>query len=344
MKHNWEYKKLGDVCDIYQPKTISANMLVEDGSYLVYGANGVIGRYNQYNHKEKELLLTCRGATCGTINISEPFSWINGNAMVIHPIDKDIYLDFLKYQLRAIDLSCVITGAAQPQITRQSLSPLSIPVPPLPIQQQIVSELDKVKLIIENKKQQLKELDNLAQSIFYEMFGDPVENDKGWALCKWSDCLTIFNGKNQKQVESIDGKFPICGSGGLIGYANDYITPENSVIIGRKGNINKPIYMSVKFWNVDTAFGLHPKQNLLSRFLYYFCLLFDFERLNKAVTIPSLTKSDLLNIKMALPPLTLQQTFAQKIEAIEKQKELISQSIKEAETLFDSRMEYWFGE
>ena len=72
MKHGWEIKKLGDICNLYQPKTISGEMLIADGKYLVYGANGVIGRYNQYNHEESEVLLTCRGATCGSINVSKP--------------------------------------------------------------------------------------------------------------------------------------------------------------------------------------------------------------------------------------------------------------------------------
>ena len=90
MKENWTYKKLGEVCEIYQPQTISTEMLVPDGEYLVYGANGIIGRYDKYNHIESEVLLTCRGATCGSINVSVPYSWINGNAMVIHPIECSI--------------------------------------------------------------------------------------------------------------------------------------------------------------------------------------------------------------------------------------------------------------
>lgn len=151
MKEGWEYKKLGDICEIYQPKTISTNNLVQDGKYFVYGANGIIGKYNQYNHEESEILMTCRGATCGTINVSKPFSWINGNAMVIHPlISKDeLIRRHLIYQLKYADLSNVITGAAQPQITRQNLSPLVISIPPLSVQHRIVSHLDKINEIID---------------------------------------------------------------------------------------------------------------------------------------------------------------------------------------------------
>lgn len=184
MKKDWTYKKLGEVAEIYQPKTLATSELILDGKYLVYGANGVIGRYNEYNHKEKEILVTCRGATCGTINISEPYSWINGNAMVVHIIDDTLLFDFLKYSLKHLDWTNIITGAAQPQITRQNLSPALIPIPPLSIQRSIVAELDLLHSVISNKKEQLRELDNLAQSLFYQMFGDPITNPMGWEVKK----------------------------------------------------------------------------------------------------------------------------------------------------------------
>ena len=224
------------------------------------------------------------------------------------------------------------------------LKELQVPVPPLAEQERIVAELDCLSSVIEKKKQQLKELDALAQSIFYEMFGDPITNEKGWEVKKWEDVLSIVNGRNQKTVENPNGEYPIYGSGGVMGYADKYLCPRNTVIIGRKGNINKPIFVKEPFWNVDTAFGLiSDKINVDSNFLYFFCRIFNFEQLNKAVTIPSLTKSDLLKINMVCPPLPLQQSFASKIEAIEKQKELIKQSIKEVETLFNSRMDYYFN-
>ena len=113
-------------------------------------------------------------------------------------------MSYLKYVLRGIDLSNVITGAAQPQITRQSLSPLLIPIPPLPEQSRIVEELDLLSNIIEKKRQQLSELDNLAQSIFYDMFGDPVTNEKGWEVKKLKDVSTLLNGRAYKQNELLD--------------------------------------------------------------------------------------------------------------------------------------------
>lgn len=130
MREGWEYKKLGEVCDIYQPKTISNEMLVKGGKFPVYGANGTIGFYNSYNHIESEILLTCRGATCGTINVSQPYSWINGNAMVIHRKSDNLDFKFLYYMMSALDYSFVINGAAQPQITRARLAPIKVAIPP----------------------------------------------------------------------------------------------------------------------------------------------------------------------------------------------------------------------
>ena len=125
----------------------------------------------------------------------------------------------------------------------------------------------------------------------------------------FADVLEIKNGRNQRAVEDPNGKYPIYGSGGIMGYANDYICDAETVIIGRKGNINKPIFVEEPFWNVDTAFGLAAKRDLLlPKYLYYFCLRYDFEKHNKTVTIPSLTKADLLNINIELPSIEVQQS------------------------------------
>ncbi|HEU6170329.1 TPA: restriction endonuclease subunit S, partial [Streptococcus pneumoniae] len=171
-------------------------------------------------------------------------------------------------------------------------------------QKLIAKKLNTISQIYDFRKIQSEKFNELVKSRFNEMFGDVILNEKEWKVSKWNEILTIRNGKNQKQVEDADGKFPIYGSGGIMGYAKDWIVKKNSVIIGRKGNINKPILVRENFWNVDTAFGLEPVlEKINSEYLFYFCQLYNFEKLNKAVTIPSLTKSDLLNISIPLPPL-----------------------------------------
>ncbi len=378
MKEGWEVKKLGEVCDIYQPKTISTSALVENGKYLVYGANGVIGKYDQYNHTESELLMTCRGATCGTINISEPYSWINGNAMVIHPFEGNITMSYLKYVLRGIDLSNVITGAAQPQITRQSLSPLLIPIPPLPEQSRIVEELDLLSNIIEKKRQQLSELDNLAQSIFYDMFGDPVENEKGWKTLFLEKLISTgiityhLDGNHgsdyPRREEFVENGIIYIGANcienGLINFKlAKYLTEEkvktlrkgiaknNDVLFAHNASVGPVAHLRTteEVIILSTSLTAFRCNELFMNPLFlraYMCsewFIPQYQKLMKQTTrnqIPITQQRKMLFIN---PPVDLQNKFASKIEAIEKQKELIKQSIAETEELFNSRMDYYFS-
>ena len=216
-------------------------------------------------------------------------------------------------------------------------------LPELKIQNKIVNILDNLENIIEKNQNYLTQLRILTKSLFTTMFGDIKTNDKNWEIYYWKDVLNIKNGKNQKQVEDIEGKYPIYGSGGIIGYSNAYICNENTIIIGRKGNINKPILVKEKFWNVDTAFGLEAKKDKISYYyLYYFCLFYDFEIHNKTVTIPSLVKSDLEKILLPIPPIELQNKFAERIEKIEKLKFEIEKSIETAQNLYDSLISKYF--
>ena len=161
----------------------------------------------------------------------------------------------------------------------------------------------------------------------------------------FADVLEIKNGKSQKAVENPDGKYPIYGSGGVMGYADDYICEADTVIIGRKGSINNPIFVNEPFWNVDTAFGLQAKKELLiPLYLYYFCKNFDFERLNKTVTIPSLTKSDLLKIKITLPDITLQKSVIDRLTAIERVIEQRKIELEMLDKIVSARFVDMFGD
>ena len=138
------------------------------------------------------------------------------------------------------------------------------------------------------------------------------------------DVISVINGKNQSAVENADGLYPIYGSGGMMGRADDYICPENCTIIGRKGSINNPIFVPEKFWNVDTAFGLCPSRAILAKYLYFFCLYFDFSSLDSSTTLPSLTKTNIQQIKIVLPPLAEQKRIVDKVEDLFKSLDEIS--------------------
>ncbi|WP_017733002.1 restriction endonuclease subunit S [Nafulsella turpanensis] len=165
-----------------------------------------------------------------------------------------------------------------------------------------------------------------------------------WKKSTWEEVLTIKNGKNQKAVADPNGPFPIYGSGGIMGYANDYLCEAGTTIIGRKGSINNPIYVKTKFWNVDTAFGLCAKTNLDSKYLYYFCLTYNFLKHNKATTLPSLTKADLLKIEIPLPPLEEQKKIAAILDAADALRQKDKALITKYEELIQSLFLNMFGD
>jgi len=171
----------------------------------------------------------------------------------------------------------------------------------------------------------------------------------GWEWKEWRDIVIIKNGKDYKAVLNENGKYPIYGSGGIMNYSDEYLCNENSVVIGRKGTINNPLFVREKFWNIDTAFGLEAKKEVLEPlFLYYFCLSYNFLQLNTSTTLPSLTKSNLQTIEIPLPPLLEQQRIVLKLdslfEKIDKSIELHQKNIDEANAFMGSVLNEIFEE
>jgi len=173
---------------------------------------------------------------------------------------------------------------------------------------------------------------------------------KGWEVRKLGEIIEIKNGKNQQLVLSENGKYKIMGSAGnVMGYATDYICDAGTTIIGRKGNISKPININEKFWNVDTAFGLYPKNenDMDKRFVYYLCLGIDFKSMNRGTTIPSLVKSELQSIQILFPKSLIKQQkivaiLDEAFGAIEKAKENAKRNLAHAKELFESYLQSVF--
>ena len=336
-----EYKKLSEVCDV-RDGTHDSPKYVTEGYPLVTSKNIVDGKldlsvinylsqedYDKINERSKvdvgDIIMPMIG-TIGNPYIVEEFTdfAIKNVALVKFPndsINNRFVWYFLKSELFNRYVAEKNKGGTQKFLSLGDIRSLNIPIINKNEQDEIVELLDKVSSIIEIRKYELIKLDDLIKARFVEMFGDVVLNTKNWENYTWDNVLTIKNGKNQKDVENPKGIYPICGSGGIMNYADNYITESNSVIIGRKGNINNPILMREKFWNVDTAFGLEPNTTVLNvDYLFMFCNFFDFEILNKAVTIPSLTKADLLKIIIPIPPIELQERFADFVAQVDKSK------------------------
>ena len=238
----------------------------------------------------------------------------------------------------------------QSNINAQKLSQLMIPIPPLKEQERIVVEVAKwISLIntIKNSKEDLQTTIKQAKSKILNLaiHGKLVPQDpndepaiellkrinpdftpcdnghytqlpEAWAICKMKQITSITNGKSQKNVETLNGIYPIYGSGGVIGRANQYLCIAGSTIIGRKGTINNPIFVEEHFWNVDTAFGLKANDAILDKYLYYFCLSFDFSKLDKSTAMPSLTKTSIGNVLIPIPPYKEQERIVAKIDMV----------------------------
>ena len=169
-----EKVKLTSICRPKQWKTIPTSELGDVG-YPVYGANGVIGYYDNYNHEQETVIITCRGATCGTVNLTHPRSYVTGNAMCLDDVKDSVDIKYLFYSMQAYDFTKVISGTAQPQITRVGLEKVEFALPSLDMQRKIVSILDKTDSLIEKRRLQLEKLDDLIKARFVEMFGEDIK-------------------------------------------------------------------------------------------------------------------------------------------------------------------------
>lgn len=386
MKENWKYKKLGEVCQTTSGGTPSKE-------HKEYYENGIIpwlrsGEVANRNITKTELYITNEGvnnssakivptnsvviamygATVGQVGILRINTTTNQAVCSILPCDEFVP-EFVYYFLKSKKEEYVknAVGGAQPNISQQIIKNTDIPVPPLPVQQQIVAELDLLSDIIEKQKQQIAELDKLAQATFYDMFGDPVTNEKGWEKSELGKICDVRDGTHDSP-EYYEHGFPLVTSkniiDGCISFDNvNYICEEDYLKISKRshvdngdiimpmiGTIGKPVIVKknrdfaiknvalIKFIKDSKANNIFIQAIMSSR-------AFDdyMKGKNKGGTQKFIALGDIRKLDIPVPPLSLQQSFASKIEAIERQKELISNSIKESRKLFDSRMEHWFG-
>lgn len=294
MRKGWQTKRLGEVCEMYQPKTISGKEMIENGPYPVFGANGIIGRYDKYNHEAPQLLITCRGATCGSVNISEPKSWVTGNAMVVHSLNGTIDFRFLEYLFRGgIDISKAITGAAQPQITRTNLEPVKISYPvSLAEQKRIVGILDEAFAGIAAAKaiaeQNLQNARALFESHLNEVF---TQKGKGWVEKTLSEIATDFGrGKSKHRPRNdpklFGGKYPFIQTGDVrnsdhlitsysetyneAGLAQSKLWPKGTLCITIAANIAETGILDFAACFPDSVIGVVADKTLTSsKFLEY---------------------------------------------------------------------------
>ncbi len=394
MKQGWEIKKLGEVCEIINGFAFKSQLFKDCGDDILRISNiqnGVIDdseiahfskedypkiNFEKYAVLPDDIVVALSGATTGKFGINNTGRklYLNQRVAICREKTSKLHHLFLLYFLQTQSKSFLesAAGVAQPNLSTEQMKQYDIPIPPLPEQEKIVSELDCLSVLIEKKRQQLKELDALAQSIFYEMFGNPVENERGWEVKKIGEVSHIVNGFafpssafaecNPVKVIKITNvgvnEFVHDDSSLPDKYNNkdDYkVHTEDIVIALTRTVISKGLKRAIVPSEYNNALvnqrvaAIITDNRVVEKSFVYLFLGTDFVKdyvLAHATALmqPNLSIKDLRELPIPLPPLPLQQTFAQKVEAIEKQKELIKQSIIEAETLLASRMQYYFEE
>lgn len=356
MRKDWEYKKLGEVANVVMGQSPDGSNVNNENGMEFH--QGKINFGEQFLMKsdcfttqvtkvaEKGSILLCVRAPIGIINITDRDICI-GRGLCAIKEKTEVDNLFLYYYLlnKKLYFEKNSTGSTFKAISSKVVLNTPIFLPPKPTQLAIVAELDKINELIQLKKQQLKDYDQLAQSIFYEMFGDPVENEKGWEVKKLKEVCDLKAGKAIKANElSNDNPYPCYGGNGIRGYINRCSHVESSPIIGRQGAYCGTVnFAEAPFYATEHAVVVRAKQDMQIKWLYYTLVNLKLTRYAKGQAQPGIAVSSLNELVIIpLPPLPLQQQFAARIEAIERQKQQVSETIKDLETLLASRMQYWF--
>ena len=371
MREGWEIKKLGEICDIIggsTPKRTEKSFW-ENGIYPWFTIEDIRtqGRiitdtqqkitllaWNKLRVVPKNSILLCCTASIGEYALTKIPLTTNQqfNALVIKD-ETTILPEFLMLVCSTFkDILLSMSGKATINfVSADKVKQILIPIPPLSEQQKIVEELDCLSKMIELKKKQLETYDKLAQSIFYDMFGNPITNEKGWKIKPLSQVCRNYDNL-RKPITAKDrevGTIPYYGASGIVDFVKDYIFDGDYLLVSEDGaNLlvrHTPIAFSAtgKIWVNNHAHILGFDKIETKTFVEYFINLMDISHLITGCAQPKLTQANLNTIPVFDIPERFQQQFAEKIEAIEKQKELIKQTLKGLEELFNSRMDYYFN-
>lgn len=346
---SWEMVSITDVCNPKQWKTIPATQL-KDSGYPVFGANGIIGYYDDYNHEKPVIAITCRGATCGSINMTLPQSYVTGNAMCLDDVDSD-RLDerFLFSYLKTYDFDHIISGSAQPQITRTNLEKLEIPLPPLPEQQRIADILDKAEAINQKREKALALCDEFLRATFLDMFGDPVSNPKGWNTESIGNLTSVLTGStpSRKVAEYYEGDIPWVKTTEVNGKdiydtsekisdkaileSSCKLVPKDSIVMAMYGQgktRGQVARLKVEAATNQACAVITPTNKIDMDYLYLY-LLNSYERLRslgRGGNQPNLNLNIVKNIEVLVPPIELQQKFSSIVEKVNAIKAKVQQA------------------
>ena len=376
MKHNWEYKKINDLGIIKSGYTPSSDDLATNGDfpyfkvaemnlpgnekYLIHSPSYLSGEIKTF--PANSIVFPKNGAAVSTNKkrILQVDSVVDLNTAVMLA-NQNISVNYLYYILINIDFANLVKRGAVPTLNISELKNIIVPVPPFETQVQIVAELDQINDLIAKNRELLSQLDALAQSLFYNTFGDPISNPKGFPTKTLKDVCVLKSGDSSANSLP-DGDVPYVkvGDMNLIDNKRGIITSSNFVNIGTKSKLLFPIGTTIfpkrggailtnkkRLTKVQICCDLNIMgaipQNIHPLYLYFFFLEKDFSELVDGSTVPQINNTDIYPLKIQVPPLALQEDFAANVEAIEAQEAKVEAEIAELQTLLDARMDYWFN-
>lgn len=355
--------KLTSVCRPKQWKSIPISELSDVG-YPVYGANGVIGYYDSYNHEQETVIITCRGATCGTVNLTHPRSYVTGNAMCLDNVKDSVDIKYLFYSMQAYDFTKVISGTAQPQITQVGLEKVEITLPSLDVQREIVSILDKIDALIEQRRLQLKKLEELVKARFVEMFQDgssPLKTVE--EVCSNIVDCPHTTPKYEGELKNPAIRTSEIKKGFLVWNTMRYVSDDEylertvrlipeagDIVYGREGAFGNAAILPTgyKFCLGQRVMLLRPDYSkCTSEYLLHAVISDDVYQQavvkNNASTVAHVNVKDVKQFKVPLPSLYKQKEFATFVHQIDKSKATVQKALDETQLLFDSLMQQYFG-
>lgn len=356
-------EKLINICNPKQWKTLSTSELIENGLYDVYGANGIIGKYNDYNHEESVVTITCRGATCGNVHITNPKAYVNGNAMCLDNLNETICLKkYLYYYLQNYNMKKVISGSAQPQITVQGLSKIEIKLYDIDTQKEIINRLEKLEGLIGIRKKQIKYLDNLIKSQFVEMFGNIFEYEKlenysvlitkgaspKWQGVNYQNDGTLFVTSENVREGFVDISKPKYLDNKINEILPRSVLKRDDILINIVGaSIGRAAKYNYDYLaNINQAVALVRTKNINNIFLLTYLnsdeAIRIYDDMKKGGARENLSLKNIADLKIPKAPIEEQNKFAEFVKLIDKQKVKIQKSLEEMQQLQKSLMSNYF--
>ena len=241
---------------------------------------------------------------------------------------------FLHYESKLLNM-VVGTGIGAGKLETSDVQNISFGLPSKPEQKKIASFLTAVDSKIEQLTKKRSLLEQYKKGVMQKIFSREIRfrAEDGSAFPEWEekkigDVLKVESGKDYKHIP--EGNIPVYGTGGYMTSIDSFLYDGESVCIGRKGTINKPIFISGKFWTVDTLFYTSSFKALLPKYFYYFSLQTNWLKYNEGTTLPSLSKKTIENIHIALPSIEEQTKIADFLSSIDIKIDLVAKELENA--------------